>query len=144
MTEEADLWAALADTGQLENALLNLAINARDAMPRGGKLTIECCNASLGDVGTFADPAAKPGDYAALTVRDTGCGIPEDVLNHVFEPFFTTKEVGEGSGLGLSMVYGFAHQSGGHIAIDSQPDRGTAVTLYLPRAVGSARGEAAA
>ncbi len=131
---EPDLWTASADPGQLENAVLNLVFNARDAMPDGGKLTIACANASLADGSGFADPLARPGDYVVVTVRDTGCGIPKDVLRHVFEPFFTTKEVGEGSGLGLSMVYGFIHQSGGHIAVDSEVGRGTAVALYLPRA----------
>ncbi|MFQ5776242.1 MAG: type II toxin-antitoxin system prevent-host-death family antitoxin [Kiloniellaceae bacterium] len=128
------LWRAMADAGQIENALLNLAINARDAMPGGGKLSIETANVTLVANDSAARADLRPGEYVMASVRDTGCGIAPDVLDHVFEPFFTTKEVGQGSGLGLSMVYGFAQQSGGHVAIDSAPDRGTTVRLYLPRA----------
>jgi len=129
----ADLWPALIDPHQLENANLNLAINARDAMPDGGALSIYGHNIEV-DAGT--DPNAfglKFGDYVAISVHDTGHGIPEDQLNNVFDPFFTTKDVGEGSGLGLSMVYGFVKQSGGYVAIDSSVGVGTKVTLYLPR-----------
>lgn len=127
------LWLASADPGQVENALLNLAINARDAMPGGGKLTIECVNARFDDAYVAENPEAKPGDYVGLTVSDEGCGMTAEERAHAFEPFYTTKEVGQGSGLGLSMVYGFAKQSGGHVTIDSEEGRGTIVKLYLPR-----------
>jgi signal transduction histidine kinase len=129
-----DLWPVLADPGQVENAVLNLAINARDAMPEGGKLTIECTNACLDEAHVAQNPEAAVGDYVVMAVSDTGVGMPDEVREHAFEPFFTTKEVGEGSGLGLSMVYGFAIQSGGHTAIYSEQGRGTTVKLYLPRA----------
>jgi PAS domain S-box-containing protein len=128
------IWLAMADRGQVENALLNLAINARDAMPDGGKLTIELANAHLDDAFVSENPEATVGDYVALAVSDTGSGMSPDVMSHAFEPFFTTKEVGKGSGLGLSMVYGFAKQSRGHVTLHSKEGRGTTVTLYLPRA----------
>ena len=130
---QAGLWTASADPGQVENAILNLAINARDAMQSGGKLTIECANARLDGAYAVQNPEAVPGDYVLLKVRDTGTGMPPEARARVFEPFFTTKEVGQGSGLGLSMVYGFAKQSDGHITIESEEGRGTAVKLYLPR-----------
>jgi PAS domain S-box-containing protein len=130
----AGLWKARADPGQVENALLNLAINARDAMPDGGQLVIEAANATLGDDYESGRVDAPPGDYVALAVTDTGTGMPPEVMERVFEPFFTTKEVGEGSGLGLSMVYGFVRQSGGQVTIESELGRGTTVRLYLPRA----------
>jgi PAS domain S-box-containing protein len=127
------LWPAMIDASQLDQALVNLAINARDAMSHGGNLTIEAANATLDD--TFAGPRddLTPGDYVEICVSDTGLGIAPDVLEKVFEPFFTTKDVGKGSGLGLSMVYGFVKQSGGHITIYSEPGQGTSVKLYLPR-----------
>lgn len=128
-----DLWQATADSGQVENALLNLCLNARDAMPDGGTLKIECTNARLSDSDTADDPEAIPGDYVVLTVSDDGVGMTAEIRTQAFEPFFTTKDVGEGSGLGLSMVYGFARQSGGHTAIHSEPGKGTTVRLYLPR-----------
>jgi len=128
------LWHAKADPGQVENALLNLAINTRDAMPGGGKLTITCANAVLDEGFAAENIEVVAGDYVALEVRDTGTGMSEDVLEHAFEPFYTTKGVGEGSGLGLSMVYGFAKQSGGHVIIHSEEGVGTTVKLYLPRA----------
>jgi PAS domain S-box-containing protein len=130
----SNLWQAQADPGQVENALLNLALNARDAMPNGGRLTIACANAHLGEEDLGENFEITAGEYIMLTVEDTGTGMPAEVLEHVFEPFYTTKEVGQGSGLGLSMVYGFARQSGGHVAIDSEEGRGTNVKLYLPRA----------
>ncbi len=128
-----DLWLCTADQSQLENALLNLAINARDAMPDGGRLTIETANILLGDSHAAAQAELKPGEYVMLAVSDTGSGIPGEDLSHVFEPFFTTKDVGKGTGLGLSMIYGFAKQSGGNVTIHSTQDVGTRVNLYLPR-----------
>ncbi len=134
-----DLWTALADRGQVENALLNLAINARDAMPNGGKLAVGCANVNIDTTDIAASPEAAAGDYIVLTVTDTGHGISEEVLEHVFEPFFTTKDVGKGSGLGLSMVHGFAKQSGGHVEIRSTVGVGTTVALYLPRSGSAVR-----
>jgi two-component system, cell cycle sensor histidine kinase and response regulator CckA len=130
-----DLWPALADPTQLESAIANLAINARDAMPEGGRLMLETANKHLDDSYAAANPDALPGDYVMLAVTDTGSGIPSEIINRVFEPFFTTKEQGKGSGLGLSMVYGFAKQSRGHVKIYSEVGHGTTVRLYLPRAV---------
>lgn len=123
------LWPTRIDFSELELAVLNIAVNARDAMPTGGHLTVAAQNVGFADVSTIG----LAGDFVALSVTDTGRGIPPDVLGRVFEPFFTTKEVGKGTGLGLSQVYGFARQSGGTAAIASQPGRGTTVTLYLPR-----------
>ena len=124
------LWPALVDPTQIELVLLNLAINARDAMPEGGRLTIRTANVSRGD----APPDLAPGDYVLISVSDTGQGMSEEVLRRAVEPFFTTKEPGKGSGLGLSMVHGVATQSGGGLQIDSRLGRGTAVRVYLPRA----------
>jgi CheY-like chemotaxis protein len=129
-----DLWPAMADATQVESAIANLAINARDAMPNGGRLTLETANVQLDAAYAESNPDAQPGDYVMLAVSDTGTGIPPEVLNRVFEPFFTTKEQGKGSGLGLSMVYGFARQSRGHVQIYSEVGHGTTVRLYLPRA----------
>jgi PAS domain S-box-containing protein len=129
-----DLWQAQADPGQVENAILNLALNARDAMRGGGKLTIACTNAALDEDFAAEHIEVAAGDYVVLEVGDTGMGMTEEVLAHAFEPFYTTKGVGEGSGLGLSMVYGFAKQSGGHAVIHSEEGKGTTVRLYLPRA----------
>jgi PAS domain S-box-containing protein len=127
------LWPVHADVNQIESALLNLVINARDAMPDGGCVTVETANAALGAADLVTDPGVGPGDYAVLTVRDSGTGMPPDVLARVFEPFFTTKPIGQGTGLGLSQLYGFARQSGGFVRIDSAVGRGTAVHLHLPR-----------
>jgi PAS domain S-box-containing protein len=127
-----DPWATLVDPSQLENALLNLCINARDAMPGGGRIVIETRGVTF-DAETAPMHSLAPGDYVTLTVSDTGTGIPGDVLQRVFEPFFTTKPLGEGTGLGLSMVYGFAQQSGGQVEITSSLGQGTRVSLYLPR-----------
>lgn len=130
---DADAWIAIADANQLESAMLNLAINARDAMPDGGRLTIGTVNARLAR--DFTDDYADltPGEYIKITVADTGVGMSPQVLHRVFEPFYTTKPIGQGTGLGLSMVYGFAQQSKGHVAIESRIGSGTTVTLYLPR-----------
>jgi PAS domain S-box-containing protein len=127
-----DLWCTLCDPNQLESALLNLAINARDAMPDGGKLTISTANARLDSV-TAETPALSPGDYVCIAVTDSGVGMSAEVAARAFDPFFTTKPIGQGTGLGLSMIYGFARQSNGHVTIDSKIGQGTSVKLYLPR-----------
>ena len=128
----SDLWPTLCDPNQLESALLNLAINARDAMPDGGKLSIATRNIQI-DVITADTPALTPGDYICIAVTDTGIGMTPEVLTRAFDPFFTTKPIGQGTGLGLSMIYGFARQSNGHVSIDSRVGKGTTVNLYLPR-----------
>ncbi|TDJ65376.1 MAG: PAS domain S-box protein [Proteobacteria bacterium] len=128
-----DIWPVFADPGQLESALLNLAINARDAMPNGGVLEIWCSNVKLQEDGILVSDEITADECVQIAVRDTGTGMPEDVLERVFEPFYTTKDVGEGTGLGLSMVYGFARQSGGDVVIESEPGTGTEVKIYLPR-----------
>ncbi len=130
------LWTAEADPNQLESALLNLVINARDAMPNGGRLTVETTNRHLDSVFTAAYGTLLPGDYVELSVSDNGCGIPESVIGRVFDPFFTTKPIGQGTGLGLSMIYGFARQSHGHVIIHSEVNKGTTVSLFLPRFIG--------
>ncbi len=131
---DTDLWPARIDPNQLANTILNLAVNARDAMPEGGKLTIEASNTILDR--EYADRNAEvlPGPYVLVALTDTGTGMSKQVLDRALEPYFTTKEIGQGSGLGLSMVYGFAKQSGGHLKIYSEPGRGTTVRLYLPKA----------
>jgi CheY-like chemotaxis protein len=127
-------WFAMTDPNQLESAILNLAINARDAMPDGGNLRISTENLRIGAPQTGVRDPLEPGDYIGVTVSDTGIGMPEHVIDKVFEPFFTTKPPGQGTGLGLSMVYGFARQSGGRVGIASMPGQGTSVTITLPRA----------
>ncbi|MDT8905586.1 hybrid sensor histidine kinase/response regulator [Pseudomonas sp. AF76] len=127
------LWIAEADPNQLESALLNLVLNARDAMPDGGKLVVQTYNQYLDTGFTDAYTNLEPGDYVVLSVQDTGCGMPEAVVSRAFDPFFTTKPIGQGTGLGLSMIYGFSKQSHGHVTIDSVVGQGTTVNLYLPR-----------
>ena len=138
-----DLWSIETDPAQVESALANLAINARDAMPDGGRLTIETANTSLEATYSAENPDAAPGDYVMLAVTDTGTGIAPENLGRVLEPFFTTKGPGRGSGLGLSMVYGFMKQSGGHMKIYSEVGHGTVVRLYFPRAGAEASASAA-
>jgi signal transduction histidine kinase len=133
---QIDLGTALplchADAAHFQSAILNLVINARDAMPDGGLLSVTTSLATLGPDDLIDNPDASPGQFIVISIKDTGTGMSDDVIAHVFEPFFTTKEVGKGSGLGLSQVYGFARQSGGHIVLLSEPGRGTEARLFLP------------
>jgi len=131
-----DLWHTFVDPANLESAVANLAVNARDAMPDGGRLMIESRNETLDRDYVDENPEAEPGDYVGVTVTDTGSGMPPEVLSRIFEPFFTTKETGKGTGLGLSMAFGFVKQSGGHIKAYSEVGHGTSFRLYLPRAKG--------
>ena len=133
-----DLWRSFVDRGELERALINLAVNSRDAMRSGGTLTLETRNAFLDQEYAEQYKELTPGEYVMVAVTDNGTGMPPEITERVFEPFFTTKEVGQGSGLGLSMVYGFVKQSGGHISIYSRVGQGTCVKLYLPRATAQA------
>jgi CheY-like chemotaxis protein len=135
----AGLWTINADSQQLENAVLNIAINARDAMPDGGKLTIETANTYLDEAYCKLNPEIEPGQFAMVAITDTGVGMAADVAARVFDPFFTTKSAGKGTGLGLSQVYGFVKQSRGHVKIYSEPGAGTTVKIYLPRLAGDAR-----
>jgi two-component system CheB/CheR fusion protein len=128
----SDLKTCIADPGQLEQAILNMAINARDAMPKGGRLEIRTRNVTIADDASDIQVEAEPGDYVVITVADHGHGIPAVDQLRIFEPFFTTKEVGRGTGLGLSMVYGFIKQSNGHIMVQSEEGIGTTFQLYLP------------
>jgi nitrogen-specific signal transduction histidine kinase len=132
----AGLWKVEADASELESTLLNLALNARDAMPEGGKLTIEISNAYLDDEYCRHHEGIQPGQYVLIAVTDSGAGMSRETIDHAFEPFFTTKEAGKGTGLGLSQVYGFMKQSGGHVKIYSEPGEGTTIKLYLPRREG--------
>ena len=138
----AGLWQVDVDPNHLESALVNLAINARDAMPKGGKLTLEAANVFVDEEYCRTNPELTPGQFVVICVSDTGVGMAPDVLNRAFEPFFTTKELGHGTGLGLSQVYGFVKQSGGHVKIYSEVDQGTTVKIYLPRLTGRSLEEA--
>ena len=128
-----DLWPIKADLNQLEQVIVNLAVNARDAMPDGGKLTIRTSNVTAAESARFREQGFKPGEYVLVEVTDTGTGMTPDVMAKIFEPFFSTKEVGKGTGLGLSTVYGIVKQTGGYIYVDSKPGAGTTFRILLPR-----------
>jgi signal transduction histidine kinase len=124
----------VADPALVESCLMNLATNARDAMPKGGRLTIVTANQRIDADTAGPHPSVSPGDYATIAVSDTGIGMTPDVKANIFEPFFTTKDTEKGTGLGLSMVFGFASQAGGHVSVDSEPGMGSTFRLFLPRA----------
>jgi two-component system cell cycle sensor histidine kinase/response regulator CckA len=136
-----DLWPVMADPTQFEQVIVNFAMNARDAMPNGGRLSISTRNVSEGEKDAFGDKSIPKADYVLIEVQDSGTGMPPDVLEKIFEPFFTTKEVGKGTGLGLSMVYGFVKQSGGFIFCESKPGEGTTFRILLPRHLEAAQAE---
>ena len=138
---DAALWPVKVDAAQLEAALVNLATNARDAMPKGGRLSITTRNTTLDAAYASRHPDAAAGDYVLIEVCDTGTGIPPEIITRIFDPFFTTKATGQGTGLGLAMAFGFVKQSGGHLSVYSEPGLGTTFRLYLPRSDG---GETAA
>src|SRR5262249_40221169 len=135
------LWPVFADAHQLETALLNLIVNARDAMPQGGRVVVETANVRFAESHGSGADALAAGEYVLVSVTDTGVGVPKEHIDKVFEPFFTTKDTGKGSGLGLSMVYGFVKQSGGHVRLESEPGKSTSVRLYLPRLPETAKPE---
>jgi len=132
-----EVWATRADPGQFQSAIVNLAVNARDAMPHGGKLVVETRNTVIDDQDTDLHAELELGEYVQLSITDTGTGMPPEVRDRVFEPFFTTKEKGRGTGLGLAMVYGFVKQLGGYVTIYSEVGHGTTINLYFPRADGA-------
>ncbi|HEX5069810.1 MAG TPA: ATP-binding protein, partial [Vicinamibacterales bacterium] len=138
VTVAPDLWLVLADQAQVEQVIVNLVVNARDAMPAGGRLSISATNRDVDRSAAAAYPEMSPGSYVVLSVTDTGHGMDEQTRARVFDPFFTTKPVGQGSGLGLSTAYGFIKQSGGYIHVESAPDQGTTVDVFLPRATSAA------
>jgi two-component system, cell cycle sensor histidine kinase and response regulator CckA len=128
------LWAIEADPDQIAQVLMNLCVNSRDAMPKGGALTVATGNVTVAEGSIDANPYIVPGDYVRLSVTDTGTGVSKKLQERIFEPFFTTKEVGKGTGLGLAMIYGIVKQSGGHVWVDSEPGQGACFTIYMPRA----------
>jgi CheY-like chemotaxis protein len=138
-----EVWATRADPGQFQSAIVNMAVNARDAMAQGGKLVVETRNMVFNEQHADFHSELPPGEYVQLSISDSGTGMPPDVRDRVFEPFFTTKEKGRGTGLGLAMVYGFVKQSGGHVTIYSEVGHGTTINLYLPRADGASVEDAA-